>query len=248
MLLLVLGLLVVQASVTEPTIVSPNEWSRCDVFRATAPMVIDGAIANKEWGRAQAAAGFTDLFHPERPPKYPTTAKLLWDDRYLYVAFEAVDDDIWAAMTNRDDYIFCEEVVEIYLDPEGRGRHYWEIEVSPKNVVLDLMTPRGGWQVFVDKNQRYDVKDIVTAARIYGTLDDRKDKDVKWTVEMAIPWSDFAGRKVSVPPKPGDSWRVQFFRIERPADDPDPHCWSWSKSPGVFHEPRNFGVAVFKDK
>ena len=34
-------------------------------------------------------------------------------------------------MTRRDDPIWEEEVVEIFLDPARLGRHYAEVEISP---------------------------------------------------------------------------------------------------------------------
>ena len=246
MMELLLALLVVgQGAPVGPAIVGPSEWSRYEAVRAPACITVDGMITEKEWGKASAAADFTDLFHPERPVAQLTTAKMMWDDKYLYVAFEAVDNDVYATMTNFDDFIFMEEVVEVYIDPEGQGRHYWEIEVSPRNVVLDLNITRGGWQVFAGTLKGYDVKGLVTAAKVYGTLDDREDRDEKWTTEIAIPWSEFAGRRVSVPPRIGDSWRVQLFRIDRPKDA-ELQITSWSKSPGVFHEPKNFGVVTFR--
>ncbi len=246
MIKLLLALLAIQQTPTvEPTIVDPSEWSRYQAVRAPACMTIDGLLTDKEWSKAPVAKGFTDLFHPDGVVAQPTTAKLMWDDKYLYVAFEARDDDIWATMTKFDDFIFMEEAVEVYIDPEGQGRHYWEIEVSPRNVVFDLMIPRGGWQVFARTNSRYNVNGLLTAAKVYGTLENREDRDEKWTVEIAIPWADFKGRKVNVPPEGGDSWRVQLFRIDRPKDA-EPAITSWSKSPGVFHQPKNFGVVTFK--
>jgi len=245
MIKLLLALFVLGQAAVEPTVVSPSEWSHYDVIRAPACVTIDGVVTDKEWGRAPAITQFSDLFHPERPIEQPTTAKLMWDDWYLYVAFEAVDNDIYATMTNFDDFIFMEEVVEVYIDPEGQGRHYWEIEVSPRNVVLDLNITRAGWQAYAATLKAYDVRGLLTAVKVYGTLDNREDQDEKWIVEIAIPWADFAGRKVNVPPKDGDSWRVQLFRIDRPKDA-EPEIVSWSKSPGVFHQPKNFGVVTFR--
>lgn len=245
--LLVALMFVAQAAAAQHAIVEPSEWSHYDVVRAPACVTIDGVLAEREWGKAPAITSFSDLFQPERPLLNPTSAKLMWDDKYLYVSFECTDDDVWGTMTGHDDFIFLEEVVEVYIDPEGRGRHYWEIEVSPRNTVLDLMITMAGWQAYAGTLKSYDVKGLVTGAKVYGTLDNRDDRDEKWTVEMAIPWTDFAGRKVNIPPKDGDSWRVQLFRIERPAPHPaEEQIVSWSKSPGVFHEPKNFGVVTFR--
>ena len=246
MIRLLVGLLAISQTTIQPTVVSPDEWSHYDARRASAPIAIDGAVTEKEWAKAGKITQWSDLVQPEWPLMNPTTARMLWDDDYFYLAFECADDDIWGTMTKPDDFIFIEEVAEIYIDPEGKGRHYWEIEISPRNTVLDIMVPMAGWEVLAPTTCKYDVIGLRSAVKVYGTLDDRTDKDEKWTVEMAIPWSEFKGRKVNVPPRDGDSWRIQLFRIERPGPYPaEEQVVSWSKSPGVYHEPRNFGVVTF---
>ncbi len=171
----------------------------------------------------------------------------MWDDQYLYVAFECADDDIWGTHTNYDDPVYAEEAVEVFIDPEGAGWHYWEVDVSPRNVVVDLMVIKAGWQGRAGTLARYNVKGLLTGTKVYGTLDNREDQDEKWTAEIAIPWSDFLGRRVNVPPKEGDSWRLNLFRIDRLGPGgKDDQFMAWSKSPGVFHQPKNFGVVTFR--
>ncbi len=41
-------------------------------------------------------------------------------------------------MTRRDEHLWDEEVVEIFLDPDRSGRDYYELEINPANVVCDL--------------------------------------------------------------------------------------------------------------
>ena len=66
-----------------------------------------------------------------------TTARMCWDDKRLYVAFDCADKDILATMTKRDELLFHEEVVEVFLEPSGDLKRYFEIEVSPRNVIFD---------------------------------------------------------------------------------------------------------------
>lgn len=243
--LLSIGLVVT----TGPKIVDPGEWSHYECHRTKASITVDGLLTDKEWGKAPVMDGFSDVFQPGREVKYPTTARMLWDDKYLYVAFECVDDDIWGKGTKHDDFIYVEDCAEVFIDPEGQNRNYFEIDINPMNTVIDLMIPLPSLIGNTDINARYDVKGLKTAVKVYGTLNKRDDKDEKWTAEMAIPWSNFMGRKVNVPPKDGDSWRVNLFRCAGPKPYPDSdQLMSWSKSPGVFHQPRNFGVVTFRNK
>src|SRR4029453_7363588 len=58
-----------------------------------------------------------------------TTFRALWDRRGLYVRFDAKDSFPWNTMTRRDDHLWDEEVVEIFLDINRSGRHYAELEI-----------------------------------------------------------------------------------------------------------------------
>lgn len=243
--LLAIGQVVVTV---EPQIVSPNQWSYLDVYRAPSCMRIDGVIGEKEWAFAAVGSGFTECFQAGYKPVHATYVRALWDDGCLYVAFEFEDNDIWGTYTKRDDPIYVEEAAEMFIDPDWTGRHYWEVNVSPRNTVADLMVIAAGWQGRASISNKYNVLGLHTGVKVYGTVDDRTDVDRGWTAEYAIPWTEFKGRATNSPPRDGDSWRVNFFRIDRlgPGVEDDQFL-AWSLSPGVFHQPKNFGVLVFRD-
>ena len=50
-----------------------------------------------------------------------TQAKLLWDDKFLYVAFENADTDIWSSLNKRDDKLWTQEADELMIDADGNG-------------------------------------------------------------------------------------------------------------------------------
>ena len=77
------------------------------------------------------------------PESYATTFRALWDRDALFLRFDAVDDSPWSTMTQRDDRLWEEEVVEIFLDLDGSGTNYAELEISPANVVCDLRMVHG---------------------------------------------------------------------------------------------------------
>ena len=101
------------------------------------PIAVDGRLDEPGWSRAQPAELVETL--TGRPPRYRTEARLLWDERALYVGFACEDDEVWARPGRvDDDPIYEDEVVEIFLDPSGVGRGYGEIEVSPDGVRFGL--------------------------------------------------------------------------------------------------------------
>ncbi len=72
------------------------------------------------------------------PARYATRFRALWTDEGLFLRFDATDPDPWHTMTRRNDHLWEEEVVEIFLDPGGAGRDYYELEISPANVVCEV--------------------------------------------------------------------------------------------------------------
>lgn len=57
-----------------------------------------------------------------------------------------------------------------------------------------------------------------------GTLNDADDRDRGWTVELALPWAGMTplaqedGR--SLPPQPGDIWRMDSSRFNQYREAP----------------------------
>ena len=84
-----------------------------------------------------------------------------------------------------------------------------------------------------------------------GTLNKRDDQDKGWLAEIAIPLADVNGLAkdgVKVPPKLGDSWRLNMFRMDSPEGKPQ-LASAWSPPlVGDFHALDKFGEIVFADE
>jgi hypothetical protein len=86
--------------------------------KASAPPVIDGSLGDEEWAAASRAEHFIQ-YEPQRGEASPvrTEALVLYDDRNLYVAFRAFDDQpVVAQLTQRDANLFADDAVEVLLD------------------------------------------------------------------------------------------------------------------------------------
>lgn len=72
--------------------------------------------------------------------------------------------------------------------------------------------PRGKRWAFMD----WDFPGLVTAVHVDGTLNDDRDRDRGWTVELAFPWKgmEVLAQGRPLPPKDGDVWRMDFSRFE----------------------------------
>ncbi|HZA52421.1 MAG TPA: sugar-binding protein [Myxococcaceae bacterium] len=177
------------------------------VVRHTAkPPAIDGDLGDAAWGDAQAVQLRNSFDGSDTALR--TTARLLYDERYLYVAFDAQDPDVWGTLMARDEPIYTQEAVEIFLDADADGATYNELQVSPNNVVFDAYFParRQGMDLSFDSR-------ATTAVKVRGTVNNPSDRDEGWTVEMRIPYEPLA-KVPRVPPVRGDRWRFNLYRLE----------------------------------
>jgi hypothetical protein len=166
---------------------------------------IDGKLDEATWMLSPRIGEIRLIHDPSRRPAFPTEAAMAWDEANLYVAFASTDAEPWGRLKSRDARLWEEEVVEVFLDPDGDGRNYAELEVSPHNVVVDLLIPepRAGGKTALEWN-------------IAGLQSAVSRHSAGWIAEIAIPWTSLAAAGVTAAPKPGDQWRAGLYRIKRP--------------------------------
>lgn len=201
--------------------------------------------------RALLDADDTSWSRPEPivwgPEPFRTACRLLGTAEALYVRFDVSDVAPWHTLTLRDDRLWNEEVVEIFIDPLMDGRDYVEIEINPANVVCDLIV-RQPWPA-LDSDPSWHFPDLETRVRPWRSAGSGPDG---WTAVARLPWAGFAAAcpTVDLPPPPGESWRFNVFRIKRPGGperpDADVIYAAWSPTGGPsFHVPAAFRPCVF---
>lgn len=205
---------------------------------------IDGKLDEPAWKSAAVSDAFVNSLDGSQAAQ-AASAKVLWDDQNLYVAFDFADTDIWGSLEKHDDKIYTQEAAEMFIDPDGDGRTYIELQVSPRNVTFDSWLP--GYR---QNDNAWDAP-MKTAVQVIGTLNKRDDTDTGWTVEMMIPLAAVKGRLETVkgvPPQVGTEWRINFFRMDLPAGKPQAGS-AWSPPMrGDFHALDKFGTLVFGDE
>lgn len=167
-----------------------------------------------------------------------TRVRLGWDDVALHVRFDCEDRDAWGTHQRRDDPLYEEEAVEVFLAPGGEDPIlYIEIEVSPLGTLFDarIHNPTG-MRADMTGDRSWDCPGLRWAA---GPGAERQD----WWAELSIPWNGIAPPG-EPPPRWRKIWRANFYRIERPRDG-EPEFSGWSPTftrPADFHKPARFGV------
>jgi carbonic anhydrase/acetyltransferase-like protein (isoleucine patch superfamily)/bifunctional DNA-binding transcriptional regulator/antitoxin component of YhaV-PrlF toxin-antitoxin module len=215
---------------------------RYECRRAAGPITIDGSLDDPGWASVPPMSPLV-LAGGGAPPVQPTEVKACWDETHLYVCFACKDTDIWGNLENRDDPLYDEEVVELFLCPTGDLRHYFELEISPNNVLFDakVFSPEGSRAAML-VDREWNSPGIRTAVRVSGIVNDRTSPDIGWIVEAAVPFADLG---LPGPPAPGSVWRANFYRIER-GDVTEFTAWSPTyREPADFHVPDCFGELVF---
>lgn len=168
------------------------------------------------------------------PTKTNTSFRMCWDEKFLYIAFECQDSDIVATYKEHDSPVFLEDAVEVFLDPDCDLTSYFEIDLSPANVVFDAQVdPSKGLDISSNLPRKWNCEGLHTSVAII---------DSGWTAVMAIP---FSGLAVEIP-HIGSMWRANIFRVDFSHGVTEYQAWSPTMvTPAFFHLPDCFGSILF---
>lgn len=226
-------------------------------YRTNKKLTIDGKLNEAAWRNAPATDAFVDIEGDRKPrPRFTTRVKMLWDEQYFYIAAELEEPHVWGTLTKRDSVIFHDNDFEVFIDPNGDRNEYYEFEINALNTGWDLFLPKpyrdGG-----KAQNSWDIVGLKTAVHVQGTLNDPRDQDKGWTVELAMPWKALAEyAHKAAPPNDSDEWRVNFSRVEWQHEIVDGKYqkipktkednWVWSPQGVVnMHVPEMWGVVRF---
>ncbi|MFI1744242.1 carbohydrate-binding family 9-like protein [Thalassobellus sediminis] len=235
----------------------------CIAYKTLEKIVVDGDASDTSWNKAKWSETFIDI-EGFIKPKYKTQIKMLWDDTYYYILAKIEEPHVWANLKQRDTIIFYNNDFEVFIDPEGDAKTYYELEINALNTV---------WDLFINKPYReegnvvlndWTLTGLKSAVKINGTINNPNDTDTGWILEMAIPWAAYKTSYFHKNVPKDDFWRVNFSRVnwqhdiingqyKRKKDTsgkflPE-YNWVWSPM-GVInmHEPEKWGYVYFSTK
>jgi hypothetical protein len=226
---------------------------RIDVVKLKAGLTprIDGKLDDAAWVNAASTGPFVNVETGAEDANSPVqgSAKLAWDELGMYLAFEVKDRDITGGFEKKpDQQLWTKDTVEVMIDPEGDGDNndYYEIQVNPQNLVFDshfdsynrpMQLPNGP---FGHQDWQSGVKSAVT---VNGTIDDPKDKDLGYVVELKIPWTTLRAKDKpdATPPKPGARWRINLYAMQNNGGV----AWSPILGQGNFHKASRFAYVTW---
>lgn len=231
--------------------------------RAESAIVIDGRGTDAAWQGARELSPLRDIEGATIP--HHCRIKMLWDDEYLYILADMDEEHLWATLTEHDSVIYHDPDFEVFIDTDGDGLNYIELEINAKNTVWDLFIARP--YRFNDPNilHDWDIRGLKHAVCLRGTLNNPADKDEGWSVELAIPWSSITSHahqpRSSEAPAPGSCMRFNFSRVNwqvRPAPGtptgydklqaPESnHVWAPTGKVNI-HLPEHWGRVIFSNQ
>ncbi len=168
--------------------------------------------------------GWTGAPHPARTGPFVASSgvearpfseiRFVWGDGYLYLSLYAADEDIESRTTERDGPLWLDDAFRVVFRREGVE---YAVEVSPRAVITDSIRKDGkdwdySWTSSIHVSQEMD-----------GTLNDPKDQDEEWVIEMAVPFEAIGLRGV-----PGESIGLSARRCDTPKGEPRT-CGSWGE-------------------
>ena len=218
-----------------------------DCSRTKTPIRIDGKLYDPAWQKAKWTADFVDIEGAAKPtPRFRTRAKMLWDDKYLYIAAELEEPNVTGTLTKHDSVIFKDNDFEVFIKPLPQTESYYEFEMNALNTGWDLFLPKPYSENGKPDNS-WDIAGLKTAVAIQGTLNKPTDTARGWTLEIAYPLTAFNSRQQVPPPVPGTIWRINFSRVEWKPGNPKEDNWVWSPQ-GVInmHVPDRWGYLHFR--
>jgi len=222
-----------------------------------SPPVIDGRLGEACWQAAPWTADFVDIEGSKKAsPRYRTRARMCWDNTHFYVAADMEEPHLWGTLLQRDEIIYRDNDFEIFIDPDGDRTAYDEYEINVLGTEMDLRMshPYRDGGTF---DLAWDFQGVQSGVAVVGTINDPSDRDEGWTVEVAIPWASMADTAgVRCPPRGGDTWWVNFSRVQWPIEavagryikpeNAREDNWVWSPQDAIdMHRPEYWGLVQF---
>lgn len=193
------------------------------IAKALAAPVVDGTLDEACWQQGAVADNFVDISNCA-PAKLHTTARVMADERALYVGFDCPEPamaEVAAKVKDHDGTVWMEDGVELFVAGAAR-RPYAHLIVTTANVLLDEVNQDA---------QAWNPKLQTAVAKSPNG----------WSVEIAVPWSELAAAGIKREPM----MTLNFGRSRYTHDDPQPHT-GWSCTYSGFHVPERFGLGLLQ--
>jgi hypothetical protein len=178
-------------------------------------VTLDGDTDDPGWTRPPGPARTHAFLEPNGVPARPfSEVRALWGDGHLYFSLYAADNDIRSRTDQPDGPLWLDDSFRVTFT---QGSVEYVIEVSPRAVVTDSIRGTGGepdysWNSGVHVSRELD-----------GTLNDSRDDDEEWVIEMAVPFES-----IGLKGERGESIGFSARRCDTPKEE-GRTCAAWGE-------------------
>ena len=183
------------------------------VPHAVGPVNVDGNLDDAAWKGALSFEKAFNFNSKNEPATNKTRWKMLWDAKYLYLAYDCDDTDLQAKPRKRDEMVYADDCVELFISPDIRYRSYWEIVGNINEEIFDSIECKKALQWGADLDMAKTVDGLKFAVKKRGTVNNPADKDEGFTAEMAVPWAALLPQG-KTDAQPGDHYQFMLVRVD----------------------------------
>ncbi|MEP3210635.1 MAG: carbohydrate-binding family 9-like protein [Maribacter sp.] len=221
------------------------------VSKAKEEIVVDGIMQEEIWANTESRT-FDNFYRINQAnDQQKTTFRMLWDEKNLYLFYQMEDKYLTARETKRDGEPYLDDCAEIFFItvPDSLDTHIgYELNLykASNDFVYFNDFYQGQHGILKTFNPDFDVE-----VSYEGTVNDNSDVDVGWTMELAIPISNFDGLGTFVPVQSGNKWA--FLAIRQDRNDAEGNRRATSTIFPIYdisknvHQANRFGLMEFVD-
>jgi len=153
------------------------------VPRVRGAISLDGDMDDEGWRGPVARTGaFVGSDGGEAHPY--SDARFAWGDGHLYLALYAADEDVRATHAEPDSPLWLDDSFHVWIDD---GEEELAIDLSPLGAVTDGKRARAGDPAAGRPFDYAWSSGAHVSKEVDGTLNDARDDDEEWVLEVAIP-------------------------------------------------------------
>lgn len=228
---------------------SLGEQPTFKVSKTNQPIIIDGKMDEEIWSNTEART-FDNFYRIDKPDdQQQTTFRMLWDEENLYLFYQMEDKYLTARETKRDGEPYLDDCAEIFFitAPDSLDTHFgYELNLNKASNDFIYFNDFYNGEDLAFKGFNPDFEVEVT---YNGTINNNNDVDVGWTMELAIPLSNFGKLGQVVPVTAGNKWA--FLAIRQDRNDAEGNRRSTSTIFPIYdisknvHQANRFGLVEF---
>ena len=208
-----------------PALSAPEELRTIASTRVDTAPVLDGRLDDACWQAAPVAGDFR-RFTEGTPAHEQSEARIVHSATHLFLAFQCAEPRMDLVRQHVDEnpaafnYAYG-NTVEIFLDPGGSKRHYWQFMVNTNGA----------------KKANLATHDVLHLGKLEWEAAVHLGAD-SFSVEIAVPFA-----LLHLKPGAGTVWGVNFCRARQIGKQESAYMYSsWQPMRGSFLRPELFGT------